>query len=336
MAYKADTFGLTFRPHFKTHQSIEIGRWFREQNVSGITVSSIGMAEYFARDGWDDFTIAFPFYRGMTDGLKRLQKNADLRLFVNHADDIAHLNRELRNEFRVYIEIDAGYGRSGIPVENKEEIESLIESIESGEKSHFHGFYIHDGGTYRARGEEQIPGRVADSLNALRELKTIYPEARTSLGDTPSASVLENFDGIDEITPGNLVFYDWMQVQIGSCSIDDVAVYTELPFAQQIGRNRSIVHGGAVHLSKDYILNDQQDKNYGQAVKFVDQSVNVIDDCFLSALSQEHGTLTGDASAAVDANGTVRICPIHSCLTVNLFDCYHTLEGTKIEKRVLS
>ena len=60
MAEKARQSKVTFRPHFKTHQSIEIGSWFRDEGVQKITVSSVDMAEYFASDGWNDITIAFP------------------------------------------------------------------------------------------------------------------------------------------------------------------------------------------------------------------------------------------------------------------------------------
>ena len=42
---------LVLRPHFKTHQSIEIGKWFKQKGVTSITVSSISMAEYFQMNG---------------------------------------------------------------------------------------------------------------------------------------------------------------------------------------------------------------------------------------------------------------------------------------------
>ncbi|MEM6737764.1 MAG: alanine racemase, partial [Bacteroidota bacterium] len=58
MVAKAKHHNLTFRPHFKTHQSHEIGRWFREYGVDKITVSSLKMAEYFAEDQWGDITVA--------------------------------------------------------------------------------------------------------------------------------------------------------------------------------------------------------------------------------------------------------------------------------------
>ena len=60
MTQKAADNGLRFRPHFKTHQSAEIGEWFRSFGVNAITVSSLQMAKYFAANGWKDITLAFP------------------------------------------------------------------------------------------------------------------------------------------------------------------------------------------------------------------------------------------------------------------------------------
>ena len=51
---------ISFRPHFKTHQSLEVGTWFKKLGIKKITVSSVEMAKYFSNQ-WDDITIAFPF-----------------------------------------------------------------------------------------------------------------------------------------------------------------------------------------------------------------------------------------------------------------------------------
>ena len=60
MAAKAKAANVVFRPHFKTHQSREIGEWFRASGVDKITVSSLNMAMKFAEWGWNDITVAFP------------------------------------------------------------------------------------------------------------------------------------------------------------------------------------------------------------------------------------------------------------------------------------
>lgn len=334
MAEKASHTNCIFRPHFKTHQSLEVARWIREYGVTGATVSSTQMAKYFQQDGWNDFTIAFPFYPGMTKDLIQLEKSSTLRLFIHSTENIDLLDQTLSNPYKFYIEIDAGYSRSGISFEDTGKISSIINYAKQSKLAEFHGFYIHDGRTYKARGKKEIEQIIAPSLKALRKLKTQFPYAKTSLGDTPSASVLKDFEGIDELTPGNFIFYDWMQANISSCTPDEIAVYVQLPVAQSISNgNRAIVHGGAVHLSKDFItFNGKQ--NFGQLFVYSGNSPEIFTDSYLSALSQEHGTVSGFNS--YPNKEYITVYPIHSCLTANLFDRYVLTSGKIIEKRVLS
>lgn len=334
MVKRSEKFECTFRPHFKTHQSHTVGQWFRDVGVTGITVSSPGMAHYFALDGWDDITIAFPFYPSQISELKELNNKCNLRLFIHKLEDLELLNRELQNPFQVMIEIDAGYRRSGVPAEHKDYINSLIKLSNTLKRSNFCGFYIHDGRTYKVSGKSEVDNAIKPSLSVLRELKSLFPSAKISLGDTPSASLSENLMNVDEITPGNFVFYDWIQVQIGSCIADEVALFAKLPVAQRKSHSHSaILHGGAAHLSKDFVITNGN-KNFGQCIEYSpDKKVSVQENSYISALSQEHATLV---NLQHGTDRAVTIIPIHSCLTANLFDHYLTPEGKRIEKRVLS
>lgn len=331
IATKAKNSNCKLRPHFKTHQSIEIGRWFREKGVRGITVSSPSMANYFIRDGWNDITIAFPFYPAQLESLQTIEKSASLRLFINDVEHLKLVRNSLKYPFKFYIEIDSGYGRSGIYFKNKNEIRELIDTAEHLDKVDFHGFYIHNGATYACNNRQEIIDGITPSLKVLHELKKEYPGSKISLGDTPSASVLDSFSNFDECTAGNFVFYDWMQVQIGSCTLDDISLYMMLPVAQ-IKKESAIVKGGAVHCSKDYLLQHGR-KNYGQLIQFAkDRSISAMDG-YLSSLSQEHGILVDMKKTIGDY---VCVAPIHSCLTANLHNFYYTVDERKIEKRILS
>lgn len=331
MAKRAKTAGCDFRPHFKTHQSKTIGRWFRNAGVTGITVSSVSMAKYFIEDGWNDITIAFPFFPQQLEGLKEIEKKASLRLFVNSVDDLELLNAKLKNSFKFFIEIDSGAGRSGVSYKNTNLISELIESSDHHKKSTFHGFYIHDGRTYTARSREEIQEKINPTIDILVNLKSQFPQAVISMGDTPSASTSDRLDDLDEMTPGNFVFYDYMQVQIGSCSLDDVALFAVLPIAQSISdANRTILHGGAVHLSKES-LPFGREKNFGQIIRYSAKQEISETNRFVSAISQEHGTVQG-----LLPEDYAWVCPIHSCLTANLYSKYFTTDGKEIEKRILS
>ena len=48
MQQKADALGIPLRQHFKTHQSLELGRMFKAFGCNRIAVSSLSMANYFS------------------------------------------------------------------------------------------------------------------------------------------------------------------------------------------------------------------------------------------------------------------------------------------------
>lgn len=334
LASKAKRQNLQFRPHFKTHQSLEIGKWFKEAGVESITVSSVDMASYFASDGWNDITIAFPFYPGQISALKKLERSVQLRLFINNKNHISVLSKNLHNPFHVIIEIDPGYGRSGIHFSDQIHIDEIINECERNSLATFDGFYVHDGRTYQSRGKKDILDHIEPVIKLLSTLKDNYPSSHCIMGDTPSCSVLDDFESIDVITPGNFVFYDWMQVLIGSCTVDDVALYCQIPIAQRLENgNKAILHGGAVHLSKDSISKNGQ-SCYGQVVEYNKNEINIIENSFINSLSQEHGIAVGNFNE-LDSHSLL-ICPVHSCLTANLHSHYLTTAGIIIEKRILS
>lgn len=341
MARKAERLNASFRPHFKTHQSNIIGEWFRDEGVKGITVSSPEMGAYFATNGWNDITIAFPFYRNQIDDINAFAGDSRLRLFTTHLDDIDFLSTALKFEVDLMIEIDAGYNRSGIPIRDTSHIDFIIEKINNSRNVQFKGFYIHDGDTYRVKGAKAAKDTIKRDLQAFIKLNELYPAAELSLGDTPSCSMLTDLYPTSELSPGNLVFYDLMQIEIGSCTYNDIGLLVRVPVAQEKpDEDECIIHGGAVHFSKDRLSINGHD-TFGQPVIVTQNGmVKKIDGTRVSALSQEHGTVNGLGALkkAYEAEKLqeIWICPVHSCLTANLFKNYTTLSGDIIEKRVLS
>ena len=87
MFSKAKSNKLDFRPHFKTHQSIEIGLWFKEIGVNKITVSSFTMAEYFSSQ-WDDITVAFPINILEIETINNLAKKITLNICIENIESI--------------------------------------------------------------------------------------------------------------------------------------------------------------------------------------------------------------------------------------------------------
>jgi len=129
MANKAKRNNTIFRPHFKTHQSHEIGRWFSEEGVNCITVSSLDMAIYFAQDGWRNITVAFPVNILEISKINELAKDIKLNLLIESPNVVRLLSKQLKTKINVFLKIDIGYQRTGIEAGNFKIIDEILSEI---------------------------------------------------------------------------------------------------------------------------------------------------------------------------------------------------------------
>lgn len=335
MFKKAKMHGLNFRPHFKTHQSAEISNWFRESGVESISVSSLTMANYFADCGWDDITIAFSVNIHEIDLMNELAGRINLNLLVENLEGINSVIEKIAWHTGIFIKIDTGYNRTGIEWNRTNEIDVILKSMQKSPILKFKGFLSHSGHTYQANSTHDIHNRHFDALLKLKSLKarylSEYPDINISIGDTPSCSICDNFDGVDEIRPGNFVFYDLMQFKLGSCELSDIAVRMVCPvIAIHPSRNEVVIYGGAVHFAKDSITNIDGKQLYGRVIIIKDGKKILLDEKnYLSTLSQEHGILKINPRELMyfKPGDLIEIIPVHSCLTANLMKEYLTDEG---------
>lgn len=333
IAEKARSSGVIFRPHFKTHQSAAIGEWFREEGVNAITVSSVGMADYFAQSGWSDITIAFPVNLRETEEIRRLAGRINLNLLVNSSEVAAILQRELPQRMGVFVEIDTGYHRSGLAIGQTEEVKAIQRVCLDSGTLEFKGLLSHFGNTYQATDREEVSRIYLQGVGQLEAIRRqIDPggELILSIGDTPSCSLLESFPGVNEVRPGNFVFYDAMQLWIGACSADQVAVCLAAPVVDLYpARQEAVVHAGAIHLSKERVSFGGEEV-FGLVVRLTETGwTDPIPGCSVKGLSQEHGILRLDAGTlkSLHAGDLIGILPVHSCLTADAMKHYTTLSG---------
>lgn len=341
MALKAQEHNLRFRPHFKTHQSADIANWFRESGVTAITVSSVSMASYFASHGWKDITIAFPVNLREIDDINRLAADIRLNLLVENEYSLELLSEQLTSPAGIYIEIDTGYHRTGIDSIKTARIDLLLKCIRKNSLLQFKGFLSHTGQTYAATSRELIVSRHTDALMKMRSLKEFYlpefPGLEISLGDTPACSVCDNWQGADEIRPGNFIFYDLMQWQIGSCAAEQIAATVVCPVVSKfIGRSEVVIYGGAVHLSKEFIIGPNGKKCYGGVISPDNDSgeKTLSSTLWVTGLSQEHGIVRGEFEEIrkMQPGDLLEIVPVHSCLAADLSGHYLTTAGEILHK----
>lgn len=320
MASKAKASDVIFRPHFKTHQSLQVGNWFRDAGIDRITVSSLSMAKEFAEDGWRDITIAFPANIRETAEYNLLGSKIKLNLIIDSPEVAMHLAANINYPTGLFVEIDNGYGRSGVHHSDRDSLARIIEILDNAQHLLFVGFLTHAGNTYAASTKNEIEQIYSSSMQSMQQLKEKYPKASLSVGDTPSCSIVEDLGAADEIRPGNFVFYDLMQYYLGSCSINDIAVSVACPVTGIYPeREELVIYGGAVHLSKEYV--EDGGKNYGLIVRYTEDGwTSPVPDTRLVSLSQEHGIIKTNPEflQTVKHGDILGVLPIHSCLTANL------------------
>ncbi|HKK80093.1 MAG TPA: alanine racemase [Phaeodactylibacter sp.] len=339
MAEKAQQLGIRLRPHMKTPQAIEVARWLRDYGIEAITVSSFHMAEYFAADGWDDITVAFPVNIREMEAIKKLSENIRLNVTVENVEGARALQERLRQGVRVWVKINIGNNRTGLLPEDTDRLDVLLDYLAQADRLHFCGFMGHAGQSYADRGEAAIAQTHRQSLAAMQALRKRYqgrfPQLEISVGDTPTASVMDRFPGVDELRPGNFLFYDLMQWQIGACTTADIAVAMACPVvAKHPDRHEIVLYGGAVHFSKDYLTFSDGTPFYGLAAQWGEDGWELLQpEAYMRKLSQEHGILRLPKALIddIEIGSLMMILPVHSCLTANLMKGYRLMDGKSIE-----
>jgi D-serine deaminase-like pyridoxal phosphate-dependent protein len=344
MAQKAGESNVILRPHFKTHQSAELAEWLRDFGIHKITVSSLDMAEYFSLSGWNDITLGVPINVHQIPRINALARAINLQVIIDSELAAVRLSEGITVPLNVWIEIDTGDQRTGISADRIDQILKVAALLSRTFPLRFKGILTHDGQSYEAADVREIRSIHEESRAALQRIKQAleaegYSRFLVSVGDTPSCTIVERFlPPIDEIRPGNFVFYDLKQKSLGVCRDEEIALGVACPvISKNLARKELVVYGGTVHLSREWLPLPSGWPFFGQIARLKEDQGEwgaPIEAAYLLALSQEHGQVTGpeDFIRSVEIGDTLIVLPIHSCITASLYSEYHVLKDGVLKK----
>ncbi|MDC1067710.1 alanine racemase [Candidatus Kapabacteria bacterium] len=325
---KAKSNNLIFRPHFKTHNSIEVASWFREFGVDKCTVSSVEMAEKFASSGWTDITIAFPCNILEINQINYLNSRVTINLLVDNLNTAAFLERNLSSSINIYIKINTGKDRAGRAIENIDLLDQLASYIKHSEKLIFKGLLTHAGNSYGANSKEEILQIHNISLAKMRAAKAYFSkyfnQCLISIGDTPTVKLADSFPGADEIRPGVFVYYDLMMQELEVCNQSEIAAYLVAPICgiyPERNENNLLIYAGSIHLSKESILINNENI-YGEVIKidnYSESTEQFSNNIYIRQLSQEHAlcTVSKEDLKSLKIGQLLGVLPVHACLVAN-------------------
>ncbi|HEU5095617.1 MAG TPA: alanine racemase [Reyranella sp.] len=326
--------GIALRPHLKTAKSVAIGRMAVEGHDGRITVSTLAEARYFAQGGFKDILYGVGIVPSKLAAVTELRRQGvDLRIVTDNlpvARAIADAAKD-GDTFSVFIEIDSGGGRAGLPWPDLPGLLDIARVLHQAPSVELAGVMTHAGHSYHestpdgiaavAEQERQAVVGAAEKLRAAG-----IPCPIVSAGSTPTAIHSRDFSGLTEMRPGVYVFNDLDQEFIGSCAPVDLALSV---LASVIGhyphRNQLLIDAGALALSKDVSAQEFQPKvGYGTVADAPVKEMAVV------ACSQEHGFVGADEPIPygnLPIGSRLRVWPNHACITAAAYDRYYVVDS---------
>ncbi|KAK2519597.1 D-threo-3-hydroxyaspartate dehydratase-like protein isoform B [Columba livia] len=335
MRERCQALGVRLRPHVKTHKTLEGAALATGGTRRGIAVSTLAEARFFAAGGFDDILYAFPLPGGRLEECAALaQRLQSFQILLDAPQALALLRqRPLTPPKRwlVWLKLDCGNGRAGVRPQDPGAL-SLARAIAEdapGEVT-LVGVYAHCGDTYGCRDVPAVQAiaratatAVLDFVTALRRAGVPCPQA--SMGSTPSCShPVPEMSQLTELHPGNYLFYDLQQTQLGSCRPEDVAIRV---LTRVIGhyphRNQLLLDCGWAALSL-----------HGPRAPGGCAAIEGHPELRLVGLTQEHGQVE-----AVDGpldferfpvGSILALIPFHACATAAMHPVYYVHAGGKV------
>ncbi|HEX3102396.1 MAG TPA: alanine racemase [Pyrinomonadaceae bacterium] len=334
--------GARLRPHIKTHKCVEVARIQTADHDGAITVSTLAEARDFSSNGFSDITYAVPIERGkFEECVEIIRRGVKLNLLTDDAETAKHLDEAAGRagvKFDVFVKIDCGTHRVGVEPHTAEAVD-IPRQLFDAKNLHFAGILTHAGHSYDVKTVEEIKAVARHERDVMVEhaakLRGLGIEVPTvSIGSTPTINHIDHLEGIDEVRPGNYIFFDNYQATLGSCGFDDCALTV---LAAVVHRNASrrkiVIDAGGIAMSKDRgPVGLDPLCGYGRVLDLDGADTELR----LDTLSQEHGVIHAADDAAFDRlkiGDRIRILANHSCMTAAQHSHYNVLEDGKIIDR---
>jgi D-serine deaminase-like pyridoxal phosphate-dependent protein len=341
MSQRVKQFGADLRPHIKTHKCIEVARIQTAGHSGAVTVSTLAEARAFATNGFTKITYAVPIEPGKIAEAIEISRDCELSLITDDVDVPDQLNdaaKQANAHLDLFLKVDCGYHRCGVEPTTREATE-IPRRISNASNLRFAGILTHAGHSYNCQTKPELLALAKHERDVMAYFgealrKEVGPVPIVSIGSTPTITCVDHLNGIDEVRPGNYIFFDAFQATLGSCSFEDCAL-TVLASVVHRDRDRRkvIIDAGAIALSKDRgPVGLNPDCGYGKVLDLQGKDLNLT----VSEMSQEHGAVIAKDENILDrlrVGSRVRVLANHSCLTSAQHSYYNVLEGDNIVDR---
>ena len=335
MRAKVAALAVDFRPHVKTSKSIDVLNILAGGASIPITVSTLAEARYFFAHSVTDILYAVGIAPvKLPEVADLVRSGCTLRIILDTleaADAVCSFAAAEALPIQVLIEIDSDGHRAGV-----DPGDPLLMEIGERLGTSLAGVMTHAGASYDCRSRPEFE----DMAEKERSLTVIAAERLraaglfcpiVSVGSTPTLHYARSLEGVTEARAGVYAFGDLVQSELGTCTIDDIAIGV---LASVIGHNRQhgrvLIDAGFLALSRDRGTADMPvDWGYGGVCDAL--TGEMIENVTVSSTNQEHGIITsrtGDIDfERFPVGRRLKIIPNHACATAAAHERYHVTDG---------
>ncbi|QDT13184.1 D-TA family PLP-dependent enzyme [Planctomycetes bacterium K23_9] len=198
------------RPHVKTHKMADVVAMQVDLGITKYKTATLAEAEMVASAGGNEVLIAHQLVGPKIARLRKLVQQYSTVRFATIVDNLSTA-RQLSDEFSqcdselsVYIDVDCGMTRSGIPLGSQ--CEELIQKIDFLDAIQFAGLHVYDGHLHQPSLE--LRRRAAcQIIDQVREFTKLYPNCDVVGGGSPTFSTWAT-ETQWTCSPGTPVFWD--------------------------------------------------------------------------------------------------------------------------------
>jgi D-serine deaminase-like pyridoxal phosphate-dependent protein len=322
----ASRHGLALRPHIKTHKSPRVAVEQLRRGAVGLTCATLLEAEVMS-EVCDDILLAYPPVGGSKlQRLLAIPDDIELTVALDSievAEALAHAAGQRGRTVGVYIELDVGMRRVGLPA--IEDAVALARHVSQRQPLAYRGITFYPGHIRAPVGQQdeeiaRLNNGVRGAIEAL-DRAGLRPDV-VSGGSTPTITRAHEIEGLTEIRPGTYAYNDRITQQAGACGWDDCALTVLATVVSTAVPGQAVIDAGAKALGREP----------GAAAE--DGFAALLDrpEVTVQRLSEEHGILDlRNSDWRPTVGEQIRLVPNHVCVVVHLHEVIYGMRGDRIE-----
>jgi D-serine deaminase-like pyridoxal phosphate-dependent protein len=317
MAAFAKEHKVRLRPHAKMHKSAHISRLQMDAGAVGVCVQKLSEAQALAAGGIDNIFISNEVIDpGKLAGVAQLAQHITLAIAVDSPlgiDRLATALKAVGAQADVFVEVDVGQGRCGVP---PGEAAGLAHQIVS-HGLRFAGLHAYHGGAQHLRSVAEKEAALRHAITQARSAQAMVTSSGLNCplvtGAGTGSFLFEATSGLyGELQAGSYLFMD--RDYADNQPVPGAPVFEHALFVKSQVMSRGLSHAVVDAGHKSHAVDSGLPRVWQRDLVFAN-------------CSDEHGVLHAGRDALPQLGDTVWLVPGHCDPTVNLHDHYVAVRG---------